>query len=239
MMTPAVHTLPPRVRRVAPGLLGVALFACCIALAGWLMERPLVRGHGPYYQRARTGQRQTAGAAALALGLAAAAMPGVTGDSATAGGYAVHLADANTAAGAILLLRQMGADLPAGTYVAIPHVVAGEYQVLAGAYRDSVEAAGLLDDLRSHGQLSESGGTVVHVPLAYMIERDVAAGSAAARMAVYTARGVPVYALRQADGRARLYAGAFASASDTTLLAAALRRAGVHATLAYRTGRPF
>ncbi len=239
MMTPGVHTLSPRIRRAAPGLLGAALFACCIALAAWLMERPLVRGHGPYYQAGPRGAAQRAAVAAPAFGLPTAVLPEVIGDSAAAAAYAVRIADANTAAGAILWLHQVGTDAPAGTYVAIPHGVAGEYRVLAGAFRDSVEAAGLLDHLRSHGQLSESSGTVVWVPLAYLIERDVAAGAAAARVAAYAARGLPVYALRQADGRAWLYAGAFAVASDTTLLAAALRRAGVRATLAYRMGRPF
>ncbi len=238
MMTPAVHSPLPRIRRAAPALVGVVLFGCVAALSAWLMERPLDRGHGRDYQR-RPEIRDAGAPAPAAVGLPATVTPGAWGDSVGVAAFAVHLADANTPAGAILWLHQAGAVVPTGTYEPVPGGATGAYWVLGGAYQDSVEAAGLLSRLRSRGQLRATGGSVVRTPLAYMIERDVAADSAAARVAAYAARGLPVYALRQADGRARLYAGAFAAASDTTLLADALRRAGVRATLAYRTGRSF
>jgi SPOR domain len=233
-----VHERPTRVRRAATGAIGVVLFAGCIALAAWLMYRPLARGHGPDYQGRPDVRAARAAAAVTPLGLRVVG-PAIAGDSSAAAAYAVHVADANTPAGAILWLRQMGADVPAGTYVAVQAESAGEYRVLAGAYPDSAAAGALLQRLRAHGQLSEWGGTVVRFPLAYLIERGVSANAVAARVAAYAARGLPVYALRQADGRARLYAGAFATASDTTPTAGMLRRAGIHATLAYRTGRPF
>jgi len=129
--------------------------------------------------------------------------------------------------------------VPAGTYAAIASSTVSEYQVLAGAFSNAAGATALLDSLRARGAISESSGTVVHVPLAFLIERDVASDSAAARVASLVARGLPVYALRQANGLAQLYAGAFASTADTDALAAALRSAGLHASLAYRTGRPF
>jgi len=231
---------PGRLRRLGPGVLGICLAAVLVAVGFWLMERPLVRGNGPNYQQRPAASRADNGAAIMTrAGIPAhpaADLPGATQPKAP---YAVSIGHANTAAGAILRLRTMEAFAPAGTYVPMADRAAGDYQVVAGAYATSNDADALLQALRAHGQLSETSGTVVRVPLAFLIERNVAADAAAARVAAFAARGLPVYALRQADGRAWLYAGAFASAADTTLLGNALRRAGVHATLAYRTGRPF
>jgi len=241
-MSPALPA-PRRLRRAVPGAVGLVLFACLVALGLWLADRPLARGHAPDDPRGPAGagaggQAASTGAARSVGGLVATG-PAIMGNPGAAAPFAVRVGDANTAAGAILRLQQMGASAPAGTYVPIPNGAAGAYHVLAGAFPDSVEAAALLASLRSHGQLSETSGTVVRLPLAYMIERDVAADSAAVRVAAFVARGLPVYALRQADGRVWLYAGAFAAASDTTPVADALRQAGVSGTLAYRMGRTF
>jgi SPOR domain len=235
MMIPLVQapSAPPeRVRRLAGAAFGLVLFATLVALGAWLMERPLDRSRGPDYQAAPSA-RAGPGAAPLPV------VPVAIGDPADGSPYAVQLGNANTAAGAMLMLDLAGPRVPAGTYVATPVGTAGAYRVLVGAFQDSRDAAALLALLRSHGQLTETSGTVVRVPLAFMIEQNVPADSATRRVAAYEARGLAVYALRQADGRARLYAGAFATAADTGLVAVALRRAGVHATLAYRTGRPF
>ncbi|HEX8726047.1 MAG TPA: hypothetical protein VF737_11730 [Gemmatimonadaceae bacterium] len=231
---------PRRLRRVAPGALGILLTALLFAVGLWLMDRPLARGYGPDYQR-RPGAADQRDAAAIMTraGIPARAVPDLPGASRPPSGYAVQLGHAETAAGAILRLRTVGAVAPAGTFVPTAGRTAGGYEIVAGAFATSNDAGALLQELRAHGQLSETSGTVVHVPLAFLIERDVAAGAAAARVAAYAARGLPVYALRQADGRAWLYAGAFASAADTASLSRTLRAAGVHATLAYRTGRPF
>ncbi|MDE3129389.1 MAG: SPOR domain-containing protein [Gemmatimonadota bacterium] len=240
VQTSLPETLPARVRRLAAGTFAIALFGCLVALGAWLMERPLDRGHGPDYHPPRGwSARRAAGAGPDGPALPIREVPAAAGSPADASPFSVQLGTANTAAGAMLLLDLAGAHLPVGTYVATPAGTAAEYRVLAGAFQDSRDAAALLASLRTHGQLSQLGGTVVRVPLAYMIEQDVPAGSVAARVAAYDKRGLAVYALRQADGRARVYAGAFAAAADTAPVAAALRRAGVHATLAYRTGRPF
>jgi hypothetical protein len=55
----------------------------------------------------------------------------------------------------------------------------------------------------------------------------------------YAGRGIPVYALLQADGSAQLYAGAFDTPERASLLAATLRTAGITPTVVYRTGRAF
>jgi len=52
----------------------------------------------------------------------------------------------------------------------------------------------------------------------------------------YEARGLPVYALMQNDGGARLYAGAFARADQSAELIRTLRGAGLNPVLVYRTG---
>ena len=225
-----------RLRQWAPAAFGPVLAAGLVALGLWLAYRPLARGPGSAVPR--PAPASVAGPQLLAgprgIGVAAAAR-----DSAPPAPYAVDLAAANTAAGAILWLRQMGPNAPAGTFAHIPRGATSEYRVLAGAFPDSAEAAALLGSLRSHGQLSETRGTVALVPLAYLIERDVAADAAAARVAAYVARGLPVYALRQANGRVRVFAGAFASAREAELLGATLRQARVRASLVQRTGRTF
>jgi len=231
---------PRRLRRLGPGFLGLCLAAVAVAVGFWLMERPLVRGHGPDYQHRPAAPKLEDGAAIMSqAGIPAHTAPDLPGAARPRAPYAVRVGHANTTAGAILRLRKVGAFAPAGTFAPMPDRASGDYQIVAGAFATSNDAEALLQSLRAHGQLSETSGTIVRVPLAFLIERDVAADAAAARVAAFAVRGLPVYALRQADGRAWLYAGAFASAADTTLLGDALRNAGVHGTLAYRTGRSF
>jgi hypothetical protein len=52
-------------------------------------------------------------------------------------------------------------------------------------------------------------------------------------------RGQPVYALRQADGSARLYAGAFESPEQASLYVDAIRTSGIRPVLVYRIGRVY
>ncbi|MGH7668830.1 MAG: hypothetical protein ACRENQ_04995 [Gemmatimonadaceae bacterium] len=237
-----VSTLPGApgpLRRSGPAALGIFLVAVVVAVGFWLMERPLVRGYGPDYQQRPASKAEDGAAIMSRAGIPAQQAAPLPGAARPGSPYAVTLGRANTAAGAILWLRTVRAYAPVGTYVPMTDPVPGGYRIVAGAYADSNDADALLRTLRAHGQLSETSGTVVQVPLAYLIERDVAADAAAARVAAFAARGLPVYGLRQADGRVWLYAGAFASAADTTLLGNALRSAGMHPTLAYRTGRPF
>jgi hypothetical protein len=238
-----------RLRRAAPNALAVLMAVLIVAIGWWLAERPLVRGHGPDYQRRPTSTmaaaRNSASAVLAAAGIPASdsaparAVPDYPGDAKNPSAFAVRVGGANTPAGAILLLHQIGTSAPAGTYAPLSSLGNGPYGVYAGAFTSTSEAEAYLRQLRTHGQLSETSGTVLRLPLALLIERDVAADAAAARAAALVARGFPVYALRQADGRAWLYAGAFASAAESTPLSDALRAAGLNATLAYRTGRPF
>jgi hypothetical protein len=113
------------------------------------------------------------------------------------------------------------------------------YALLAGAFRDSLQAESLLASLRSRGFLPVDRGTAVRVPYALVVERGITAENARGLVTAYHARGLPVYALRQVDGTATLYAGAFASPEDATSLLGMFHALGLEPTVVYRTGRAF
>jgi hypothetical protein len=57
------------------------------------------------------------------------------------------------------------------------------------------------------------------------------------KIQAFAERDVTAYALLQADGSARIYAGAFERAPQSSLATTALRVRGFTPVLAYRTGR--
>jgi hypothetical protein len=160
-------------------------------------------------------------------------------DSAAALSYAVALTNTNTEAGAILNLRQNGGMLPAATYAPVPIDGVQWFRVLAGAYRASASADSLLADLRGRGLLDAHSGSVVRTPFAFVVDSSVPASAVPQRLAQYAVQGRPVYALRQIDGSARLYAGAFETPAQAALYAESLRAAGIAPVLAFRIGRVF
>jgi hypothetical protein len=88
--------------------------------------------------------------------------------------------------------------------------------------------------------MSDAGRVVIdRFPYALLIERDVPDSAVASRVSTYQARRLPVYALLQSDGTARLFAGAFKTREESTLLSDAMRAAGVPTSLVYRTGRVY
>jgi len=115
------------------------------------------------------------------------------------------------------------------------------YKVVAGAFSDSAQADRLLASLRRRRIVSESDGTVLRVPFALRVDsvpaQAAARSKASEKVHGYAARGLAVYALAQADGSVRLYAGAFESPQQSSLAATALRVAGLTPVLEYRTGR--
>ena len=76
-------------------------------------------------------------------------------------------------------------------------------------------------------------------PYALLVERDVPDTAVASRVSVYQTRGLPVYALLQADGTARLLAGAFKAPDEATPLYDFLKTSGIQTSLVYRTGRVY
>jgi hypothetical protein len=163
-------------------------------------------------------------------------------DSASASAFSVELLVANTAEGANLFVRKNGAALPSATVspISIDPERSTWYKVTAGAYTRRYQADSLLLALRRSRLLTDSAGSVTRTPLALLVDSVPTQGGIvdAVRAAVqkYTARGLPVYALIQEGGGARLYAGAFAAADQSAGLIRTLRGAGLKPVLVYRTG---
>ena len=171
------------------------------------------------------------------------APPANVNDSAAAAAFTVELLVANTAEGANLFVRKNGAALPAAAVSPVPigPERATWYRVTAGAYTRRDQADSLLRALRESGLLAnDSVEHVMQTPLALLVDSVPTQGGIveAVRAAVqkYAARGLPVYALMQDGGGARIYAGAFTAASQSAELIKSLRAAGLKPVLVYRTG---
>ena len=171
------------------------------------------------------------------------APPANVNDSAAAATFSVELLVANTAEGANLFVRKNGAALPAATVSPVPigPERATWYRVMAGAYTRRDQADSLLRALRESRLLAnDSVDHVMQTPLALLVDSVPSQGGIgdAIRAAVqkYAARGLAVYTLMQEDGDARIYVGAFTTASQSAELIKSLRAAGLKPVLVYRTG---
>ena len=232
---------------VPPAAVIGVLFA--IALGGigiWLAARPLARGHEPATLVRRRNMGAEAGAVPSTLDslradsavVRAALVPANPGDSAAAAGYVVLLARFNTLGGVQMWLQANQRDLPGATFS--PIIVRGErwYRALAGSYPTRGEADSLLAVLRQQGQVGAGYGEVLQAPLSFLVD-SVKAEAVPAMLKYFAARGQPVYALRQSDGSARLYADAFESPRDAALFVDEVRASGIRPVLVYRIGRVF
>jgi hypothetical protein len=161
-------------------------------------------------------------------------------DSGVAALYAVALVAFNTEPAAQARLEQAnGQHLPA---VTVSHLTFGAdsarwYRVSTGAFRSRASADSLLAALRTRGILGPAAGRVVRAPFAVEMQANVALADAHAIATAYRARGIPVYALRQADGTLTLYAGAFETPAQAANLLSILHADGEQAPVVYRTGR--
>src|SRR5437867_5159647 len=229
------------------GTLGVTLVAAIAAIAIWLAYRPMATPTwAPAWLRGRTVRaeslaplRADSAEADGAGGLRMAPALGLLtkDDSTGVAPYGIALVSFNTQAGALLELRRNGASLRAGTFTPVLIRETPWFRVVAGAYPDSVSAAALLDTLRARGTSDAGRATIDRFPYALLVERDVPDTAVASRVSVYQTRGLPVYALLQSDGTARLFAGAFKTPEEATSLFDALRTPGISTSPVYRTGR--
>ncbi len=242
---------PPRLSRAPQrksqdfsriGLAAIGLLAAGIAggaLFGGRDEESTTREN----ERPRAVVADSAAADSAATVRVTQVLPVNPHDSAGATAYSVEILNANTAEGANFELERHRAAMPAATISQVPigDTEVTWYKVYAGAYDDSLRAEALLRLLRRRRIVPDSEGQVVRAPLALLVDSVPSQGGAAAKaremVQGYVARGLPVYALLQRDGGARLYAGAFNSPEQASLAATALRVAGVTPVLAYRTGR--
>jgi hypothetical protein len=163
-------------------------------------------------------------------------------DSVAAAAFSIEILASNTLEGANFEIERHGSVMPAATISLVPigDTEATWYKVHAGAYSDSAEAERLLASLRRRRIVPDSSGSVVRAPLALLLDSIPSQGGMTSRMRerirALQAQDVTAYALLQADGSARIYAGAFDDASQTSLASTALRVAGLTPVLAYRTG---
>jgi hypothetical protein len=158
-------------------------------------------------------------------------------DSAAAVPFSVLLEETLTKSGAILNLEQKFKMAPVSTFGVNPRT--RFFPVYTGAYNTRATADSLLADLRANRLLPAGAGSVVRVPYAFLVQSDVPADAAVARVAFFRASGLPVYALRQPNGAAHLYFGAYAGPQQAALAVPEVRKAKVTPVLAYRIGRVF
>jgi hypothetical protein len=245
---------PPRKwwQQRAAAVAGIGLTLTAAAISAWLAYRPMAGGPPRLGPRPDSTHRSAAAQmvhvdSAARDSISDATAAGATDDlrvsnpqdSAQAAAFAVELLAANTQAGAILKLQQDGSSLPASTFS--PALVQGAqwYKVIAGAYVNRNSADSLLAALRRRKAVDAGSGTVVRLPLAFLIDSGVTSSAVRAMVDEYIDRGQPVYALRQADGTSWLLVGAFASVDQAKLYAASIRAPGPMPALVYRKGRTF
>jgi hypothetical protein len=196
--------------------------------------------------RARQAQRDAAvrDSAARAANLAVAAdsfpvlVPVNAVDSVRASPYGVLLENTNGLAGAILQLQTKFSAVPATSYgLSLRNRL---FELVAGAYPSRAGAESLLVDLRARRILPPGGGSVTARPYAFLAQANVAAADVPARLKrAVTQRGQPVYALRQPNGTANLYFGAYENPEQAALAVPAVRKFGITPTLVYRIGRVY
>lgn len=162
-------------------------------------------------------------------------------DSGIADGFAVELVAANTLPSANSRLASLTDSAPATTVAPVVIGTAARpwFRALVGAWTSRQDAEAWLASQRATGVLGASAGRVVTVPYALLLEDSLAPSETAAAVSRWADVGIRAYGLMQEDGRVRVFAGAFESASQAGWLASMLRDAGATPLLAYRTGRAF
>jgi len=220
--------------------------AAVVAIAAWLGRDYLTTGPQPTVPTLR---RDSAAASDSLVGgapLAIDSSPPLTvsnaADSVNASPFAVQIAMVDTEDGAAMRVRAGGADFPVGTYAPVSRGTDNGlwYKVVTGAYADRARAEQLLAFLRQRRSIPQGWGTVIRAPLALQITTAPSQAEAAAVIADFQSKNIPVYGLLQRDGTVRIYAGAFETPDEATLAKSDLRiTKNIDATLAYRVGRAY
>jgi hypothetical protein len=160
-------------------------------------------------------------------------------DSLRAAMYAVQIVAANTLEGANTKKRDVAWGLPVA--VVSPMALAADntrwFRLTVGAFMTRNDATAYTVDLRRRRKLDVDASNVVAVPYALLLADRVPRASAPARVAAFAARGLPAYALLQADGTTKVYAGAFETPAQASLMASALSVADITPVVVFRTGR--
>jgi SPOR domain len=248
--SPSAPSRGGRWRRIAASrgaLLGIGLTLFLVVLGIWFATRPFARGNDPLWLRRQRGATTVAGSVpsldslgndAAAAGAAGLLAPANLADSTAAAPYAVVIARFNTRSGAESWLQSQAKGLPTPTF--IPVRIQGEtwYAALVGAYPTRAEADSLLAVLSAQGLSRADSNNIVRAPFAFLVD-SVGADAVPGLLKYFTDRAQPVYALRQPNGSARLYAGAFESPAQASLYVDAIRTSGLRPVLVYRIGRVY
>ena len=230
-------------------MLGIGLTLVLVVLGIWFATRPLASGNGPLWLRRSRGASGAAAGGAVptldslggdsAVGRNATLLtPANAGDSAAAVAYSVVIARFNTLSGAQAWLQSQAKGLPSPTFV--PVQIQGEtwYAALVGSYATRAEADSLLAALNAQGLSRADSNNIVRAPFAYLVD-SIGIDAVPGLLKYFADRGQPVYALRQPNGSARLYAGAFESPAQASLYMDAIRTSGLRPVLVYRIGRVY
>src|SRR3569833_581063 len=145
----------------------------------------------------------------------------------------------NTQAGAILKLQKDGNHLPAATFAPVLDAQGSQwFKVIGGAAAERAAAESLLIELRKQKVVDPTGGSVVRLPYAFLI--DSGPPTAVPEMVgMYRDHSIPAYALKQENGLAWLLVGAFPSIEQSQLYLETLRASVKQPALVYRNGRTF
>jgi hypothetical protein len=170
-----------------------------------------------------------------------AAAPTTAPAASIAAPFSVVLADISSATGANGELDQAASrKFPALTYS--PYRRANgtmSYVVISGAFADSAGADALLREVRAKRYRTAAAAHIVQLPYAVLIQKDVPPDQAQMFVHAYLSKGLPVYALAQADGTASLWAGAFRTVEQAQPLVTSFRSNGDKPIVTIRTGRSF
>lgn len=232
-----------------PAAIGGAALALVLAVLGiWFAARPLVRGHYPVSDR-RSTSSSAAGSLpspldsirpeSTASGATPALAPANPADSANAAAYAVVVARFNTLLGAQKWLQTQARDLPSPTFA--PFRVNDEtwYRAIVGSYPTRAQADSLLEALSAKGLTRPDSANVIRAPFAFLVD-SVTADAVPAMLKYFASIGQPIYALRQQDGSARVYGGAFESPAEAALYLENFPSGGNFKTVfVYRIGRVY
>ena len=166
-------------------------------------------------------------------------------DSAMRAPYAIEVMAASTASNANSWLQDHAGD--AGLSAATVAVVAMRngslgssrwHKVIVGAWHNAAAADSAIASMRRKRMVARAAGAVVLAPYAILLADSVSHQRARAVMEVWRAKGIVPYALTQADGSVRVYAGAFGTVAQGVTMAAIIHGAGGTPIVAFRTGRP-
>ncbi|HEX2722918.1 MAG TPA: SPOR domain-containing protein [Gemmatimonadaceae bacterium] len=223
------------------GLAAVALLAVGIAAGSFFGRR--VRQNGEATPVAPAAASADSVTDSVPNARPGAIVPANAADSLSAVPFSVEILASNTAEGANFEIQRHGSVMPAATISLVPigDTEATWYKVHAGAFADSAQAERLLASLRRRRIVPDSAGSVVRAPLALLVDTIPSQAGMTSRirdrLESLRLKGVNAYAMLQNDGSARVYAGAFERAQQSSLAATALCVAGLEPVLVYRTGR--